>query len=226
MSWGARLAVLALAALLAACGTFKAELDPQTAQLERFKQLGGIRQYAAIAAQEVRCDPADEACRQLHLIKGDACFELARRGDEPLTRYDCAIEELGTGLEPTVHAKAPPPSAIPFTEKLMEALRVRRDLSASKAESERFTTPLLSRARGFRAAYPEHPAGYYYEASGLYGRLLERLVTRGPEDADCAEMEAILELLQTGGPEHGRYAANFAHMTRDVQATREAECPP
>jgi hypothetical protein len=60
------LAVLVL--FLPACGT--------VGQLERFKELSGQQKYTEIAAQEVRCQPTEAGCNQLHLIKGDACFRL------------------------------------------------------------------------------------------------------------------------------------------------------
>lgn len=223
---GARLrACLALLALLAACAGVKQAIDPQTAKLERFKQLSAAHDDAAIASEEVRCQSADRACRQLHLLKGDACFALGRRGDAPRERYECAILELGTALDPAPADETRQRAAIPFAEKLMEALRLRRDLSASHAESTAYTAGLVDRARAFRAAYPEHPAGYYYEASGLFGRALELLAIGGASQATCADLETIRKLL-SGPPGPGRYAASIERITRDALSTQQAECRP
>lgn len=217
-------ALAALAALFAGCGVIKHAVDPKTAQLERFKELGAARQHAAIAGQEVRCTDADKTCRQLHLIKGDACFELARRGDAPTKRYECAIVELASGFDGRLGRETALGSSRLLAEKLLEALRARRDLSASAAESAPYARRLVENARIFRTVYPDQPAGYYYEAGGRYGQLLDRLAAGTEPEAMCAELAAILVLLQDGAPPAGRYSANFERISRDVQGTVQAEC--
>ena len=220
MTRHARGAGLTLALLLAGCSA----IDPETAQLERFKELGLAQRHEVIAGEDVHCAEYGEVCRQLHLIKGDACFALAQRGDAATAHYECAIAELTAGLdqEPaTETALGPDPT---FTEKLLEALRGRRDLSASSAESLVYTLRLMQEARAFKAAYPEEPAGYYFEANALYGRVIEGIATGDGDTAICGEIEAALELLEAGKPASGRYVPSFERMARDIQSTRRAEC--
>jgi hypothetical protein len=215
---------LALVLLATGCATIKQTIDPATAQLERFKEFGAARRYAEIAGEEVHCTKAGEVCRQLHLIKGDACFELARRGDAAIARYECAIFELKAGLDQApADATASGPDRM-FAEKLLEALRGRRDLSASSAESVAYTVRLVQEARAFRSAYPEEPAGYYFEASGLFGRVLDEIARSGGDSATCSELEAALDLLEAGAPARGRYAVSIERITRDIRSTRRAEC--
>jgi hypothetical protein len=215
---------LALALLATGCSTIKQTIDSAAAQLERFKELGAAHQYVAIAGEELRCDEASEVCRQLHLIKGDACFELARRDDAAVARYDCAIAELTTALDRGPAHATPFSVSRAFAEKLLEALRERRDLSASTSESRVYKVRLVQEARAFRAAYPEEPAGYYFEASGLYGRVLDEIAKAGGDTATCSDLEAALELLAASLPAPGRYAVNFERLRQDVQSTRLAEC--
>lgn len=224
MSARALAGCLALALLAASCGAIKHTIDPETAQLERFKELGAARHYAAIADQEVRCTEVDGICRQLHLIKGDACFELARGGDAAMARYECAILELEAGLDEDLGQETALGSNRRFAEKLLEALRERRDLSASAAESAPYAARLVQNARVFRTVYPDQAAGYYYEAGGRYGQLLDRIAAGTNGATLCGELEAILALLRVGTPPEGRYSANFERITRDVEDTRQTEC--
>jgi hypothetical protein len=211
---------LTLALLVAGCSA----IDPETAQLERFKELGSAQRHDVIAGEEVHCAEDGEVCRQLHLIKGDACFVLARRNDAAAAHYDCAIAELTAGLdqEPGDETALGPDQT--FAEKLLEALRWRRDLSASSAESLPYSLRLMQEARAFRAAYPEEPAGYYFEANALYGRVIEGIASGGDDAVICGDLEAALDLLEAGTPADGRYILSFERIGRDIQSTRRAEC--
>lgn len=220
MTQSTRGAGLTLALLLAGCSA----IDPETAQLERFKELGSAQRHDLIAGEDVQCAKDGEVCRQLHLIKGDACFALARRRDAAAAHYDCAIAELTAGLDQKPAAETALGPDRTFTEKLLEALRGRRDLSASSAESLAYTLRLVQEARAFRAAYPEEPAGYYFEANALYGRVIEGIARGDGDTAICGELAAALDLLEAGTPASGRYVPSFERMARDIQSTRRAEC--
>jgi hypothetical protein len=210
---------LTLALLLAGCSA----IDPETAQLERFKELGSAQRHHLIAGEDVTCVKDGEVCRQLHLIKGDACFALAQRRDAA-AHYECAIAELTAGLDQKPAAETALGPDRTFTEKLLEALRGRRDLSASSAESLAYTLRLVQEARAFRAAYPDEPAGYYFEANALYGRVIEGIARGDGDTAICGELAAALDLLEAGTPASGRYVPSFERMARDIQSTRRAEC--
>jgi hypothetical protein len=215
---------LALAFLATGCSTIKQTIDPAATQLERFKGLGATREYAAIAGEALRCGEAGEVCRQLHLIKGDACFELARGDDAAVAHYDCAIAELTAGLDGGAERTLAFGPSRPFAEKLLEALRARRDLSASTSESKVYTARLIREARAFRAAYPEDPAGHYFETSGLYALVLDEIAKAGGHTATCSELEALLDRLGPGDAANGRYTINFERLRQDIQGTRRAEC--
>jgi hypothetical protein len=54
--------------------------------------------YVGIAQESVSCEEVDDVCGQAHLIKGDACFRLAKQQNDPEKHYDCAVTELDKGI--------------------------------------------------------------------------------------------------------------------------------
>ena len=221
---------LAVILAMAGCGAVKGVANKDAAQLERFKALRAERAYAAIAGEPVACE-ADEGavCRQLHLIRGDACFVLAERGDVPVAeRYGCAIAGLRAGID------AGPPGAPdgigslqPFEERLLAALRARQDLARSRAEAAPFAAELGGRARDFVATYPDHPGGYFY---GGGARLAEVLAdaAAGRGGASACDTLARIAALAEGVPQAGAYAPNLARLRDDALGARRAlpECTP
>ena len=88
-----RSATVLLVAILAACGGIY--------QLKQFKDHSARSDWAWVAQQPVTCAASSDGCNQLHLIKGDACYRLAKQGAEPRAHYQCAADELETGIAQT-----------------------------------------------------------------------------------------------------------------------------
>ena len=219
-----RPAIIGLLALaVAACATAKGIADGDSARLERFKALRAERAYAAIAAEEAACDDADgPACRQLHLIRGDACFVLAAGGGAPLERYECAIGELRAGIDRGPDGLGDGVESLqPFEERLLEALRARQDLARSRGEAAPFARELAARARGFIASYPGHPAGYFYGASARLAEVLGDVAAGRGDGSACDTLARLLALVE-GPSERGAYAANLARLREDVLGARRA----
>jgi hypothetical protein len=82
--------ILVIIALAVGCA-------PTIRQLADFKNIADAGDYTTITGREVTCTQGNRGCNQVHLIKGDACFELAKRGDPG--RWDCAIQHLSRGID-------------------------------------------------------------------------------------------------------------------------------
>ena len=200
--------ILVIVVLAAGCSTGR--------QLSHLKEEAAAGNYAAIAAEDVTCTQGDRGCNQIHLIKGDACFRLAARGDP--ARWDCAIEQLALGIDTTGGATTEMGSTQPYYENLLEALRQRRDSSRSRAEAAPFTAQLESRAQAFHDAFPEAPAGYYYLASAQLTRALDAADT-APEST-CRMLNDLQRLLVHAPAERGRYAAGFQRIEADIRGAK------
>ena len=85
--------LLGAALLLTACGT--------VGQLNKTKKHWHKQDYQWIAEQEISCKPSEQGCNQLHLLKGDACFRLAKQDVDPPTHYPCSAKHLALGIEQT-----------------------------------------------------------------------------------------------------------------------------
>jgi hypothetical protein len=200
--------ILVIVGLAAGCGT--------TRQVSSLKELAAAGNYAAIAAAEVTCTQGERGCNQSHLIKGDACFRLAAGGDPG--RWDCAIEQLGLGIDMTEGTTTEMGSLQPFYENLLEALRQRRDLTHSRAEAAPLTAQLERRAQAFHGAFPAAPAGYYYLASAQLTQALD--AADASPDVSCRTLNDVQSLLARAPAERGRYTANFQRIEADVRGAK------
>jgi hypothetical protein len=70
-------------------------------QLSDFMNRLSAQDYSWIAQQNIRCEDMDDTCGQPHLIKGDACFRLAKQHTDPAQNYACATIELDKGIQLT-----------------------------------------------------------------------------------------------------------------------------
>lgn len=207
-----RSALYVLLATLTACSA-------TVSQLDKAKDLGEAGEYEQIAAFNIECAAGEQGCNQLHLIKGDACLRLAQREENSVRYYDCAITHLSTGIDQTRGKTTPIGSLETYYENLLEALRQRQDLARSLAESAPFTEQLASRAGRFQAAYPDSPAGPFYQASARLTMVLNRLTSGGNSAVICRELNDILNDLATVD-DPGRYAANLRRLRNDIRGAR------
>lgn len=162
-------------------------------------------QYAEVAGMAVSCDPGDDRCNQMHLLKGDACYVLGRRSeaaDEDSTaraRFACAETHLREGIRQTEPGSGD--WAIADNDRAQwhtnraESLRQLQDLMAgdsARAVSRR----LLEFGRTYRETVPEAAAPHFYIATAQYALLQPRLLDAPPGDTDvCGELDGIITTL-------------------------------
>jgi hypothetical protein len=202
---------------LAACGS--------VGQLGKFKAHWNEQDYAWIAEQEVACTASEEGCNQLHLLKGDACFRVAKQGVEARTHYACAATHLETGIAMTANwqAEGLNLNRAQTYENLCEALRERQDLEQGEA-AEGITGRLLATAQAFLAAEPAHPGAVYFLNSARFTLLRKELLHPADAGALCGKLNELLRALDGAGPgaRGTRYEASFQKLRADVAGAKGA----
>lgn len=126
-----------------------------TRQLKNLKESAAQGQWQEIADAEVDCQADDETCNQLHLLKGDACYRLAKQHTDSIKNYQCAAEqlELGIRLTPDWNVAAPVVgNRAQYYENWCESLRLLRSEQTSTAAAQPYNQKLLSCAREFLQA--------------------------------------------------------------------------
>jgi hypothetical protein len=216
-------AALALALLLAGCGTAR--------DLDRLKDLNAAGDLAAIAATPVDCTgPADAACLQAREIKANACLRLGTatlapgsgRAAEAPANFDCAITNYRAAL-------AAGPQPLPAAERarlaagLLLALRERRDQARNAAEAVPLNAALAEEAARTRAAVPASALGFHYGAAAAYARAV-----LGPEAAlaRCPPLGEAQQLLARAPEPDAGLAPALAALARAVATERRRfACP-
>ena len=144
-------------------------------QLSDFKEKFNARDYAGIVQQNVSCKEVDDVCGQLHLIKGDACFRLAKQNTDAERNYACAVDELDKGIQ--------------FTKTWQQG-------EAHLNRPQR----LLETSKRFLAAEPGNPATVYYNASARYTQLQRGILDPRNPQGLCQSLNAIIGDLDAAMP--------------------------
>ncbi len=209
---------------LAACGT--------TGKLKDFKTHLNKAEYQWIADQEIICQPSEEGCNQFYLIKGDACFRLAKKsakaGDseeqEKKTRgyYKCAVTHLEKGISQTSDWEVAGDRA-QYYENLCESLRGWQDLSWGNKAKE-LTKRLLKTAELFRTVESGHPAATYFYNSAKFTRLRKELLYQTDPPSLCRKLNRIVQDMkgEMSEAEGSRYEANFQRFISDVEGAKKS----
>ena len=213
---------LIFVASLVACGS--------TSALKEFKHHHKKGHYEKVIKIEVECKANDEACNQLHLIKGDACYRLGKEGKEPVKHFDCAIKNLEKGIKLTKkwqHGDFDLNRDQTY-ENLCESLRERQDLSKGE-EANQLTRHLLKTSAEFAEVSPENLAAIYFNNSAKF-TLLRGAILTAPGDAQvCATVNGILSDLNAVSTKaaNSKYSAQFTRLTGDVEGVKPAlqNCP-
>lgn len=213
------LVAVALAASLSACGTVR--------QVEQFKELSNQQRYAEVAAQEVQCQPTEDGCNQLHLIKGDACFRLAKGGVDPDARYlACAADELQAGIQAT--SDWPSEEAVigkraQYYENLCESLRLLQD-NQSTTEAANTNVRLLSTAEDFLQAEPGHLAATYFINSARLAQFQLDPQKLQESNSACATLNELLVDLEVVQPRAASspYEVNYKRLRLDITGLKRA----
>jgi hypothetical protein len=137
-------------------------------QLSRFRRHAARDNHEWIAAQAISCQKVSDGCGELHLIKGDACFRLAKNGRDPAVNFACASDELekGLALKPSWDA---PGVELQYQESLCECLKRLHGLRSGK-KAEQTLDRLVEAAKALYKLAPESlPAVYYLASARLMG---------------------------------------------------------
>jgi hypothetical protein len=211
---------LVLVAGLLACGAVK--------KLEQFKQHDARGDFAWIAAQNVDCQAAQEGCNQLHLLKGKACFRLAKEEEaankkaEAKAHYTCAADEIEAGMAQTTNFDAVTGARAQWYENLCESLRNWLNMEAD-AEVLRLANKLLETAKKFRAEEAEHPAAIYFANSAQFTLLRKDVLANAP--TVCENLKKIIDDLDRNLARAGeRYTPNFRQLRSDVAGVKPQGC--
>jgi hypothetical protein len=196
--------------------------------LDNAKKLVNKQDYASIASLEVKCDESCDGCNQLHLVKGDACYRLAKNGQEPQKYYPCADAELTEGIRLTKQWQMESfnlnrPQT--FTN-LCESLRNWRDLSKG-GQADSINDHLLNTARQFLAVEPGNPCGVYFQDNARYAQLRSCLLHPENCPALCTQLDGIKQSLAEGLAKSGgaECAPNLKELGSEVAQAREvAHC--
>jgi hypothetical protein len=161
---GFLLAAAALLIAFAGCATTK--------ELDNAKALQKAEKYEQLAALTIKCTDKDEGCNQLHLLKGDACFRLAKQTTDDTAKQswlDCAVTELATGIRMTQDWKIGQIDRAQYYENSCEADRLRADYG----DRPRFEGMLASCADQFIAFAPDHPGAIFYDVRAKFYPLTQ-----------------------------------------------------
>jgi hypothetical protein len=194
-------------------------------QLNKFKDHSREKNYAWIAAQTVSCQPLEEGCNQLHLIKGDACYRLAQDKTDERKNYQCAVSELETGIAQTQQWEVGdlPLNRAQTYENLCESIRNLQDLE-SGAAAEELTNKLLFDSKQFLSAEPGNLAAIYFLNSARL-TLLRRCLLH-PENCPsaCDNLKAIGGEVDKAMPAAAqtRYEANYHRLHEDIEAAKRS----
>lgn len=201
--------------------------------LDKFKQEAAAGNYEWIASQPVDCSGESEDCRQLHLIKGDAHYALAKQGKDEVSNYTHAAEELALGIKLTKNWDNNS-TRNQYYENLCESLRNLQDLQ-SGAEAGATGAKFLSAAEEFFQVDPGSFSAIYYATKARLRQLQKKLldVNDTNRDAICGDLNNLSGLASdglskgqsVGGAAWDRYKANYELLNTDIaNAKRAAGC--
>lgn len=170
---------------------------PSLKELEQAKHLYQDHQYTQLAALEISCQAADEGCNQVHLLKGDACFRIAKNAREMQARgsaLNCAAAELNTGIEMTKAWDKVPINRAQVYENACESARLRADFD----DRSRYEAMLATCADRFLTFASGNPRANYYDARAAFYKLTQ---SANP----CNGLQSL----------HARVASALQHLRTD-----------
>lgn len=209
---------VATALALAACS---ATTLKQLKAAKRDYQQGALER---LADKPVDCKPSAEGCNQLHLIKGDACYRLAKQRSDA-RRYECATTHIQAGIAQTREWRSGDLdlSRAQTYENLAESLRNWQDLEQGD-QATRLTMRLRATADEFLRVEPGHPAAMYFLASADLALLRPAILHPERAPSVCADLQAIrARLTSAAGAASGtRYAPHVAALIADLAGAQQA----
>jgi hypothetical protein len=202
--------------LAGGCGSFST-----VKSLDKTKDLSGKGDYASVARLKIDCDASCDGCNQLHLLKGDACYRLAKNGQEPMKQYQCAATELTEGIQMTSQWQN---LNRPRTyTNLCEALRNLRDLSSGQ-QADGINDQLLKTTQSFLSAEQGNACGVYFQTNAQFAKKRNCLLHPEQCPAVCSDLNAMLQSLADASTRAGGIGceAELQQMTKDVNGVKGA----
>lgn len=200
-----------------------------TRQLKNFKESAALGQWQDIAGAEVDCKADDEACNQLHLLKGDACYRLAKQDTETLKNYQCAAEQLEWGIHLTPDwqaAEAIVGKRAQYYENWCESLRLLRSEQSSTVAATSYNQKLLTCAREFLQAPGQLQAAATFflhnaELAAIRFQINDAGSCQALKQLQQNESQAALQAAQS------RYADHHRRLSNDIAGIKASipGCP-
>ncbi|MBP0445851.1 hypothetical protein J8J14_13810 [Roseomonas sp. SSH11] len=193
-------------------------LNPTMAELQEVKALHGRGAFAAVADRSVSCEPAQEGCGQLRLLRADSCRRLGMNAGPRRREYlDCAIANYGATLVAAGQRPDPMVDRREAESGLLDASQRRRDAAGDRADAAAQNDALLRRAMAAQAGPAARPAGFYYAADATLNGVLQAGTSGGC--VRIAEAERLLDQAGADGTAFGRPAQD---LRRAIAAARSA----
>ncbi len=172
--------MLMIVFIITGCATIK--------QLKEFKNYHKKGEFESIFEEEIICKPTQDGCNQLHLIKGDTCWNLAKAaGKDPniskekeLLYLECAVKELQMGIDMTDQWKLDKLGLNkPQTyENLFQAMRLLQDKQHGK-DAEKTNKDLLKRTEQYLAVESGNIPALYFNYWAQFNKILPDLLKNG-----------------------------------------------
>jgi hypothetical protein len=202
-------------------------------QLSRFEKQAARGDHEWIAAQAIACKKASEACGRLHLIKGDACFRLAKMGREPAVNFACAADELVEGLALKGY-RNDAGVQLQLQQNLCESLGNLRDLQSGEA-AEQTLVRFFEAAKALYQLDPEGVSAVYYLSRARLMQMEPTLrdINAATQVPLCIRLKRtvtrVLAMMETarGQPlrDWDRFADDYERLAFDLGAAiRAADC--
>ncbi|WP_020481142.1 MULTISPECIES: hypothetical protein [unclassified Methylomonas] len=200
-----------------------------TRQLKNFKEAAAENNWQEIAAAEVDCKVDDEACNQLHLLKGDACYRLAKQNTDSVKNYQCAAEQLEQGIHLTTdwaNAEAVVGKRAQYFENWCESLRLLRSEQTSTAAATPYNQKLHSCAREFLQAPGDlKPAATFF----LHNAELAAIRFQINDTGSCQALKQLQQNESQAAAQaaQSRYADHHRRLLNDIAGIKASipGCP-
>lgn len=202
------------AILLFSCTTLR--------QLDDFKELAAKGEYGKIAQTHVDCDAETEGCNQTHLIKGDACYRLAKAKTSPTENYLCAATELEQGIQQTKDWKGWEPvlgNPEQYYENFCESLRLVRDSQTTNDAALPYNRKLADCARDFSkvAGQQLQTAAVFFRNNSILADIrLNFAELKQKPGIVCPQLSQLQQEEQTAAAQQTPYSANHRQLLRDI----------
>ncbi|MDX1810362.1 MAG: hypothetical protein R3240_00320 [Gammaproteobacteria bacterium] len=208
------LTLLLVAVALVACGT--------TGDLNKMKKDYNNGDFAKVISREVKCKDDDKGCNQIHLLRGNACYQLGKK-EKTTKYYDCAITHLEKGIKLTSDWDMGKFNLNRDQNyiNLCESIRERQDLSKGE-EAEQYTRRLLKTSEDFVSVAPENLAAIYFKNSAKF-TLLRKPILSAPDDPQvCGAIRGIVTSLKAvnAKAQSSPYAENYSRLISDVESVK------